>query len=217
MRAPISNVDLITNLTWRYSTQRFDAARKIPADDWRTLEQALLLSPSSYGLQLWRFVVVTDRALRTRLRKASWDQQQIEEASHLVVFSARTSVTHADLDKLVARISEVRELPKESLTGFRGMMAESLMKPGNSADVLSWSARQLYIALGVFLTSAAMLGVDTCAMEGIDGPKYDEILGLTSKGYKTWCVVAAGYRAEDDTSAKLKKVRYEISDVIDHR
>lgn len=208
---------LLAAHTWRYATKKFDAARKIPAGTWSALEKALVLSPSSYGLQPWKFVVVTDPALKARLRPASWNQAQVEDCSHHVVFLAKKELTEGDVDRFIARTAEVRGQPLESLEGYKGYMMGDLVKGPRAAVSAEWAARQAYIALGNFMTSAAVLGVDTCPMEGIDLAKYDAILGLEGSGYRTVVACPAGYRAADDKYASATKVRFLDSEVIDRR
>ena len=210
----LTPTDLIQALNWRYATKKFDPSRKIPADLWKTLEQALVLAPSSLGLQPWRFVVVTDPAVKQRLRAVSWNQPQVEDCSHLVVFSAKRSMTTEDIEHFLDRIVEVRGVSKETLAGYRDRMVGSVVKGPLSKEVDQWMARQVYIALGVFLTSAAVLGVDACPMEGFEPDRYDEILGLSASGHHAFAISAAGYRAEDDVYGKLAKVRYPVEEVI---
>jgi nitroreductase len=208
---------LLDALQWRYATKKFDATKKISAVDWTALEQALILTPSSYGLQPWKFVVVTDPALKAKLRPASWNQSQIEDASHLVVFLAKEDITEADVDGFIARVAEVRGVTPESLAGYKGFMMGDLVNGARHAVIGEWAARQAYIALGNFMTSAAVLGIDTCPIEGLEPAKYDEILGLKGTGYRTLAACPAGYRSADDKYASVPKVRFEAADLIDHR
>ena len=113
----ISGGSLLEQLNWRYATKKFDATKKIPPADWAVIEQALVLTPSSYGLQPWKFIVVTDPALKAKLRPASWNQSQVEDCSHLVVLTAKQDITEADVDRFVARIAEVRGIAVETLAG----------------------------------------------------------------------------------------------------
>lgn len=211
---PVSNETLLHQLHWRYAVKRFDPTRKISAEDWQTLEHALVLTPSSYGLQPWRFVVITDQAMKDQLVPISWGQRQVAEASHVVVFTVRKPLTEADVDRYVARTAEVRGVAADSLAGFKKMMMKSLVPPPPEVDIHHWAALQAYIALGNFMTSAAMLGIDTCPMEGIVPEKYDELLGLPSEGLGTVVVAVAGYRAPDDKYAVLPKVRFKVEDVV---
>ena len=208
---------LIHQLEWRYATKQFDATRKIEPETWQALEAALVLTPSSYGLQPYKFIVVTDPALRTKLRAASWGQSQVEEASHLVVFAIKKSMGEKHISHFLDRVAEVRGVSKDSLEGYKGFMVGDLVNGPRAAIIDQWAARQAYIALGNLMTSAALLDVDTCPMEGIDPAAYDTILGLEADGYATVCVCTAGYRSADDKYAKLKKVRLPESELIQAR
>jgi nitroreductase len=217
--APAANAattpdSLTTSLRWRIATKKFDPAKKIPADRWAALEEALVLSPSSYGLQPWKFFVVDDAALREKLKPVAYGQTQITDADKLVVFAVKKDFGAADVERFVERISEVRRLPKEALEGYKKMMLASASLPPEK--VAAWLIRQVYIALGVFLTSAAALGVDACPMEGFDKDKFDEILGLPAKGYNSVVIATAGYRAADDAYAAQKKVRFATEEVVAH-
>ncbi len=196
--------ELIRQLQWRYATKKFDAARKISKDDWATLEQTLVLAPSSYGLQPWRFYVIENPKVREKLKSASWNQTQITDASHLVVFAIKKDLAAADVERFVQRIADVRKVPSSALDGYKNTMLGSLTTPRPGFDVNAWSARQAYIALGVFLTSAAVLNIDACPMEGFDPAQYDEILGLKKDGYSAVVVATAGYRAADAAQAKAR-------------
>jgi nitroreductase len=209
---PVNNETIVRQLNWRYATKKFDPSRKIQTPDWKTLEQALILSPSSGGLQPWKFFVVTDAAVRTKLRAAAWNQAQVTDASHLVVFAARVGFDAADVQRHIERTADVRGVTLESLEGYKNMMLGVVNRP--AAQVDAWAARQPYIALGNFLSAAAMLGIDACPMEGFDPAQFNEILGLDKKGYTAVVIATAGYRADDDGYAKLAKVRYSSEDVI---
>ncbi|MCE1203746.1 MAG: NAD(P)H-dependent oxidoreductase [Holophagaceae bacterium] len=213
----IAGESLLQQLNWRYATKKFDATKKISPADWAVLEQALILTASSYGLQPWKFIIVTDPALKAKLRPASWNQSQVEDCSHLVVFTAKQDITEADLDRFLARTAEVRGTTVESLAGYKGYMLGDLVKGPRHAVIHEWAARQTYIAMGNLLTSAALLGIDACPFEGIEPAKYDEILGLKGSGYATISACPVGYRAEDDKYATAPKVRFEAKDVVDHR
>lgn len=213
----VSPNDLLQQLSWRYATKRFNPTRKIPADLWRALEQALVLSPSSFGLQPWKFIVAADPSLRERLRPASWNQAQIVEASQLVVFAHRKDLNASDVERYIRSIAAVRGVSEGSLEGFKQIMITFVNRAGQGFDINAWAAKQVYIALGAFLTAAALLGIDACPMEGIEPDRYDEILGLNQQGYRTLCVAAAGYRADDDAYAQLAKVRYPREEVLAHQ
>jgi len=211
---PISHDDTLAALHWRYAVKKFDANAKIPAETWNVLEQALLLSPSSYGLQPWKFFVVETPATREQLLPHSWGQRQIVDASHLVVLAVKKNIDPSEAERWVTRIAEVRGVPVESLDGYKKIMAGSLGRmPAPEIDV--WMSRQVFIALGVLLTTAALLRVDACPMEGFVPEKYDEILGLGAKGYASRVVATLGYRAADDAYASAKKARYPLADIVE--
>ncbi len=215
--SPVSNDTLLARLQWRYATKKFDASKKIADADWAALEQALILTPTSYGMQPYKFVVLTDPALRALLVPASWGQTQPADCSHYVVFAARARNTEADVDRYLARMAEVRGMPAEALAGFKKVLMGDVVHGARGQVALEWAARQSYIALGNFMTAAALVGVDTCPMEGFEPPKYDEILGLPAQGYHAVVACAAGYRSPDDKYAELPKVRFAASELVDRR
>jgi len=207
---------LLRQLQWRYATKKFDPARKIPKPQWEALEQSLVLSPSSYGLQPWKFLVIDNPEVRAKLPGISWGQTQPAEASHFVVFAHRKDFSAADVDRYVRRIAEVRGAAPESLEGYRQVILGSTKSATEKGSINTWMSRQVYIALGTLLTSAALLGIDACPMEGIDTAKYDALLGLADEGYGSLCAAALGYRAADDPYAAQRKVRYTLEQVVQH-
>jgi nitroreductase len=215
--AIVSKDAVLQQLRWRYSVRKFDRDRMIPAADWQALEDAVVLAPSSFGLQPWRFIVVSDPARREQLVAASWGQRQVADASHLIVFAVRKGLSAADVDRYVARIAEVRQAKVETFTRYRDNMAKFVAQPPEKFDLDAWSARQVYIALGFFISTAAMLGIDTSPMEGLDPARYDEILDLGPLGLTTLCACPAGYRAADDKYATLPKVRFAPADLFVRR
>ncbi len=210
----IDREQLVEQLKWRYATKQFDPKRKINPADWAALEESLLLTPSSFGLQPYKFIVVTDPALREKLVPVSWGQRQVADASHLVVFAVKKNLGERDIEAYLDRIAEVRGVSRESLSSFRDMLLGGIIKGMDDTARRAWAARQVYIALGNFLNSAALLGIDACPMEGIDPAKYDEILGLSKQGLSAVVVAAAGYRAATDKYSGLKKVRFSKEAVL---
>ena len=214
---PISVQELLAAQHWRYATKRFDPSRSIPADHWQALEDCLVLSPSSYGLQPWKFLVIDDPGLRQELRPHSWNQSQITDCSHLVVLLAKRTISPADADRLVAATAAARGLELSSLETYRQLIQVDLIDGPRAAEIERFTSNQLYIALGNLMTSAALLGIDTCPIEGFSPADYDRILGLETSPYRTRVVCACGYRAADDKYATLAKVRYPASELIEHR
>ena len=208
---------LLERLNWRYAVKRFDPDKKIPADVWAALEQSLVLAPSSFGLQPWKFLVVDDDALREQLRAASWNQSQVVDADRYVVITALRTTTEDDVDRYIAHQCATHGTEESALKGYRDVIAGFLVKSWAAKDLFGWNARQAYIALGQLMNGAAAMGVDTCPMEGVDMARYDELLGLKGTRYATLCACAVGYRSAEDKYAGAPKVRYPLDQVIEHR
>ncbi len=200
-------------LNWRYAVKAFDAGRKVSDADWEILENSLVLAPSSFGIQPYKFVVVTDQATKEKLLPAAYGQTQVTDSSHLVVFAYKKTLTDADIDHYVERIIEVRGTPREMLGEYEGVMKNAAQKAVEGATVETWNSRQAYIALGFLLETAALLKIDTTPMEGFDAAQFNEILGLTD--YSAVVICAVGYRnAEADYLANQAKVRFPKEELI---
>jgi len=211
---PIKGEQLLAQLNWRYATKQFDPTRKISPEDWAALENALILSPSSYGLQPWKFIVITDEKMRENLFPSTWNQRQILDCSHYVVFAVNTKITEEHIDRHITRTVEIRGGTAEGLKRFRDVVVGDVVTGERGATAQEWAARQAYIALGTFMTGAALMGIDTCPMEGFEPDEYDKILDLGSKGLSAIVCCAAGYRAAGDEYATKKKVRFPREQVI---
>lgn len=211
---PVSSSELLGALRWRYATKAFDSNRQIPAETWSALEDCLVLSPSSFGLQPYRFLNVVDPATRELLVPHAWNQRQVVDASHLVVFAARTVVTETEIDAHLARVAATRGVAPASLAGYRGMMTGMLLSDDFKPFQPHWTARQAYIALGNLLTAAALLGIDTCPLEGFVPAEFDNILGLAGSGFASVVACALGYRSPEDKYASAPKVRPPKRDLI---
>lgn len=213
---PISADQILDALHWRYATKRFDAARKIPDDLWSKLEEALVLTPSSYGLQPWKFFVITNQEMKESLVQASYNQRQVADCSHLVVMTVRTAMTEPDVDRLIDFTAETRGIDRQMLAGYRNIMIGDIVTGPRSAEGTTWAKLQSYIALGNFMTAAALLGIDTCPMEGFLPTAFDEALHLDRMGLTTAVLCPAGYRAADDRYAGLAKIRYPRTEIVQH-
>jgi nitroreductase len=214
MNRILKNDDLIASLKQRYATKAFDPTKKISEADWKTLEQSLVLTPSSFGLQPWKFVVVQSPAVRAQLLQHAWGQKQVTDASHFVVFTAMREVTPEHVQKFMDRISQVRNSPADATYPYRQMLLGFLdMIKGQHQH---WATRQVYIALGQLMASATLLGVDACPMEGISPAEFDKLLGLEGTNYTTIVACALGTRTADDKYAAYPKVRFETADVVQY-
>jgi nitroreductase len=205
--------DLLDALNFRYATKAFDPAKHIPAETWDALLDSLVLTPSSFGLQPWRFLVVEDPAVRAQLREVSWNQGQVTDADKLVVFTTRTDLTPDDTARWIQRLAEVQGQHPDDLVGF-GRVIDGFANNMTVGQRHSWNTRQTYIALGQFMTAAAVLGIDTCPLEGMDPASYDRILGLEGGDYATSVACAVGYRADSDHHAARPKARFAKDEVI---
>jgi nitroreductase len=167
-------------------------------------------------LQPWKFIVVTDPAVRAKLLPASYGQAQITDASHLVVFAAKKNFSEADVDAFINHSASARGVSVESLAPFRGMLVGGIVQAMNEPARDAWARNQAYIALGNLLTSAALLGIDACPMEGFDRAQYDEILGLNKQGFASAVIATLGYRAASDQYAAAPKVRFAKEQIFAH-
>ena len=165
-------------------------------------------------MQPWKFIVVTDPAVRARLTPASYGQAQINDASHLVVFASKNNFSEADVDAHVRHVAEVRGAPIEALAPLRNMLVGGIVQSQDETARNAWARNQAFIALGNLLTSAALLGIDACPMEGFDRAQYDEILGLKAKGLATAVIATLGYRSPTDQYAAAPKVRFPKEQVF---
>ncbi len=211
----LTSDQLLSALRWRYATKQFDASRKIAAQTWDAIEQSLVLTPSSFGLQPWKFIVVNKPELRAKLLSESWNQPQVTDASHFVVLAARVDLGSDDIERWIERMAEVQGRTSADFAPLKGMISGFAERMSHD-ERREWNVRQCYIALGQLMAAAAVLGIDACPMEGISPGAYDRLLGLEGGDYATVVACALGYRADGDKYANTAKARYERSEVIEH-
>lgn len=209
------NKTLIEALNKRYATKLFDNTKTISTKNLETIIEAARLTPTSYGLQLMKVVVVTDPNLRQKLLEHSYHQKQVVDASHLLVLCSHSSFDAQHIDDYINNIAQTRNQDPNSkqLQGFKKML-EGFRQNSNTEKLDNWMKNQQYIVLGNILTSCAILGVDACPMEGFVPEKYDEILDLKKENLKSVLVVPIGYSSDDDTYKTLKKVRLSTDDFV---
>jgi nitroreductase/dihydropteridine reductase len=208
-------MSLIEKLNWRYATKKFDSTKKLTADQLDSLLSAVQLSPSSAGMQNYRILIIEDSEIREQLREAAYGQQQLTQASQVIVFAAETNVDEAYVGKQIDLIAKTREIGREHLAAFEQSIVANVNRQTEDQKIV-WSHKQAYIALGVLLSAAADLGIDACPMEGFEAGKFDEILGLKALGLTTTVIAPIGFRAEDDAFSKLKKVRKPKEELFIH-
>jgi nitroreductase / dihydropteridine reductase len=205
---------LSEKLNWRYATKAMDPSQKVPEAKVQAILEAANLAPTSSGLQPFEIIVVKNPELRAKIRAAAWDQAQVTEASHLLVFAAWDNYTEARIDAVVAQTHKERGTPMERLTAYYDNL-KSMYLPRPAEVNYQHAARQAYIAFGIALTAAAFEEVDATPMEGFDPDQVDEILGLRARGLRAVTLMPIGYRAaEGDWLRGAKKVRKPISELV---
>jgi len=204
---------LLESLNWRYATKKFDSSKKLTDEQLNELLAALRLSASSYGLQPYKFFVISNTDIRKDLRTAAFDQSQITDASHVLVLCAKTTMDEAYIDHYIDVLVAERGMTREALQSFRDMMVGAILSKPES-EIADWMKRQTEIALGFLLSAAASLRIDACPMEGFDAAKVDEILDLKSQGLTVVVLCPVGFRATDDTTAQYKKVRFPETELF---
>ncbi|WP_395046483.1 NAD(P)H-dependent oxidoreductase [Flavobacterium sp.] len=203
----------IENQNWRYATKKFDVAKKVSTTDLETLKEAIRLSSSSYGLQLYKVIIVENPEIRAKLQPASWGQSQIVDASHLIIFANQTNVGVTEIDSYLQNIAQTRNLPIDALSGYGDFMKGAITPLPEEVKNI-WTAKQTYLALGNLLNAAAELKIDVTPMEGFDPKQYNEILGLDKLNLNTAVIAAVGYRHEEDATQHYKKVRKSNEDLF---
>jgi nitroreductase len=199
-------------LHWRYATKRYDSSRKISEQDLTTLLESIRLSPSSYGLQPFKVILIENPDIREQLKAHSWNQTQTTEASHFLVFAASKLLPDSEIDSHIERTAKTRQKAVSELQGY-GDFVKSKVHLLSSDEIANWNAKQAYIAMGFLLFQAALLEIDATPMEGLDPTAYDAILNLSD--HQTVFAVALGYRSEEDSLQFAKKVRKAANELIE--
>jgi nitroreductase len=198
-------MSLIKDLNWRYATKNMDG-KAVSEAQLNTILDAINLTATSYGLQPFSVIVVSNEAIKLKLQAAAYGQLQVGSSSQVLVFAALLKVTEADVQAYINRIVAIRKMPMEMLDGLKTMMMGTINGLSDEQQHI-WSAKQAYIALGTALAAAAEQKVDACPMEGFDAAQFDSILGLTAKGLKSVVIMPIGFRADSDATAHYAKVR----------
>lgn len=196
----------IENQNWRYATKKFDPAKKVSAEHLEILKEAIQLSTSSYGLQPYKVLIIEDQAIKEQLLPVSWNQSQIVDASHVIVFANYSKIDDQVIDDYFANIAETRNLNIADLQGYKDFMKSKILTLTEEKQS-TWTSKQTYLALGNLLNAAAELKIDATPMEGFEPEKYNEILKLNDLNLNASLVATIGYRHQEDPSQHLKKVR----------
>ena len=204
---------IVEELNWRYATKLFDSTKKLTSEQLNGLLEVVRLAPTSYGLQPFKVLIVNSPTLRKQLLKHSFGQQQIVDASHLLIFCAETILNSEIIDQYIERIATTRSIEVSKLTGYKDFMSRTLL--GQSVDaIIHWNAKQIYLALGMLLQSCSKLKIDATPMEGFDAQGYIETLHLEKLNLHPVIACPIGFRSSEDSVQYLKKVRKEHADMI---
>lgn len=207
--------ELIKNLNWRYATKSFDSSKKVSKEDLEEIIEVFRLTPSSFGLEPWKLVIVENQELKDKLVEHSYWQKQVSEASHLLVFT-RVTDTLSQIDKFLENNSKITWASREDLKGYEDMMKWYFGNMDENSNKLWWD-NQVNIALWNVMNFIAQKHIDSCALGWFNPEKYDELLNLKEKGLTSVVVLPIGYRNENDKYSKYPKVRFskeEISEII---
>lgn len=206
-------MELIQKLNWRYAAKRMNG-QKVPQEKIDNILEAIRLSASSGGLQPYKVFVISDEAVKEKLRAVANNQPQITEGSHVLVFAAYSEIKPEIIDQYMNNVAATRNVTVESLAGFRAMF-DNIATKGADHN-FTWASRQSYVALGTGIIAAAYSEVDATPMEGFNNEGVDELLGLKEKGLKSVSILTLGYRDEaNDFLAPLKKVRKSKADLFE--
>ena len=200
-------MEAIQHLKWRYATKKY-SSKTIPPDQIDIILESIRLSPTSLGLQAFKvFVIHENQDLRQQILPIAYNQTQITDASHLIIFTAYTNVTEDHVHNYLNNIASTREIPVESLDGFKKSI-QGFTGSKNEIQTAEWASKQCYIALGIAMSTAAHLKIDSTPMEGFNHEGLDAVLGLKEKGLTSSVILALGYRDEEsDKLSKMAKVR----------
>lgn len=206
--------DLIQKLKWRYATKKMNPAKAVPQEKVDRILEAIRLTATSSGLQPYEVLVVTNAEIREKIKAIGWNQAQITEGSHLLVFAAWDNYTAERINMMFDLTNDERGFKNEGWENYRNMLLSTY--PARDAETnYQHAARQAYIGLGTALVAAAEEQVDSTPMEGFDPAALDEILGLRAKGLRSVVILPLGYREEDkDWLVNLKKVRRPVAKFV---
>ena len=206
-------MNIIDSLKWRYAVKKFDTNKDLSEIQIETLKEAFNLTATSYGLQPLKLVIIKNKKIQEKLVPFSWNQQQILQASHLLVICVKDNYTTKEVENYFNLVQKIRNTPDEVINPFKKFLTAEIAKKTQEELYVS-NKNQAYIALGNLLTVCALQEIDSCPMEGFTPDKYDEILDLTKDNLKSVLVLPVGFRASDDYMKDLTKVRRNISDSI---
>lgn len=205
--------NIVSSLEWRYATKKFDENKEVSALDIEKIKDVLRLTPSSFWLQPWKFILISNKEIQASLVEQSWGQKQVLEASHVLIFARKNTLDESFVQEYIDDYLETIGAPAETLDWYKDMM-NGVLSGMSEDDKAIWADKQIYIALWNAMTALADMQIDSCPMEGFLAPKYDEILWLGDKWLSSVVVLPIGYRAEDDKHATDPKIRFKNKDLF---
>tara|TARA_B110000503_G_scaffold104259_1_gene155554 strand:- start:96 stop:728 length:633 start_codon:yes stop_codon:yes gene_type:complete len=206
-------MNTIESLKWRYAVKKFDTNKFLTKEQINILKDAFNLTATSYGLQPLKLVVIENKTIQKELVAHSWNQPQVEDASHLLVICVPKKYTSEEVKKYFNLVQEIRNTPDAINNPFKEFLTAEIEKK-TQEELFLWNKNQAYIALGNLLTICALEKIDSCPMEGFISEKYNDVLKLEAHNLTATLVLPVGFRANDDYMKDLKKVRKNIDDVI---
>ncbi|MFP2994622.1 NAD(P)H-dependent oxidoreductase [Spongiivirga sp. MCCC 1A20706] len=206
-------MNIIESLKWRYAVKKFDASRALTDEKITVLKNAFNLTATSYGLQPVKLIIINDKKLKEELVPHSWDQRQVADASHLLIFAIENSIDNQYINTYFNRVKEIRKTPDSVLDPFKESLINSFEEKSKN-EIMNWATRQAYLVMGNLLTVCAVEKIDACPMEGFIPEEYNRVLELDKQGLSAVLVMPVGYRAKDDMFSNFKKVRKDIEDSV---
>ena len=187
-------------MDYRHACKAFDETKKISNEDIKDILEVARKSPSSFGMEAWKFLVITNDELKAKLRPACWDQKQITTCSHLVIILAGIDSVKVESGEVRKRFAR-RDMPQEALEFYMGLYADHLKDTLSSDEnIYSWTSKQSYIAAGNMMTFGASIGIDSCPIEGFNKKAVEEILELDTTKYQLSMVLPFGYRINEQST-----------------
>jgi len=206
-------MDVLEHMKWRYAVKKFDSEKRLSEEKIERLKVAFNLTATSYGLQPITLLIIDNKDLQHKLRTHSFDQQQVEQASHILVICVKDTIDDQYISQYFEKVKKVRNISDDILEPFKNDLVDNFSNK-DVEEIKRWSTNQAYLAMGNLLTVCAMEKIDSCPMEGFEPEAYDRELNLKEKGLTSVLVMPVGYRADDDMFAGFKKVRKEMHESV---
>ncbi|PQJ69586.1 NAD(P)H-dependent oxidoreductase [Polaribacter butkevichii] len=206
-------MNIIDSLKWRYAVKKFDSEKQLSEKQINTLKEAFNLTATSYGLQPLKLIVIKNKEIQKELVTHSWNQNQILEASHVLVICIPINYTNTEVEKYFSLLKKIRNTPDAIIKPFKDFLTADIERK-TQEELTLWNKNQAYIALGNLMTVCAVEKIDACPMEGFIPEKYDEVLKLEAQNLKSVLVLPVGFRADDCYMKDLTKVRKETQDIV---